>query len=132
MSAQPAGTAIRQALLTALAMRPELRGVEGIAAPTTPSVLPQIAVEEPQAIDWGTKDIRGRELRTATTLRVARGQALRLPSMVAAVEAVGETLSGDCGGWRIAATVLVRSRSFDSSDGTRSAIVEHRIRVLEL
>ena len=126
-----ASDCVRAALVTALGRAPVFAGVEGLAHDSVPTALPHVRVDPPVASDWGTKDKRGRELRTTIGLRVARGQALRLPSLIAAAEAAGEQLTGDLGGWGVASAVLIRSRSFDAVDGTRMATIEHRVRVLE-
>ena len=128
-----AGEAVRRALVVALRASPAMVAVEGLLSEPTAAppmtALPSATVEDPQVGDWSTKDAIGRELRTAVTLRVAKGQAARLDAMVAAVEAAGAALSGDIGGWRVASAVLLRSRSGDA--GTmRTALVEHRVRVL--
>lgn len=130
-----ASEAVRRALIAVLRSSAALAGAEGlIVAPTATgpaSALPSAIVDDPQTSDWGTKDRRGRELRTAVTLRVAKGQATRLDAMIAAVEAAGEALSGDVGGWSVASAVLLRSRSGDVG-ATRTALIEHRVRVLEV
>ena len=125
-----AAESVRLALVAALGAQAAFAGVDGLAHATGPTTLPQARVDDPQSSDWGAKGASGRELRTAISMRVARGQVMRLPAMIAAAEAAGEALSGDLGGWRVASAVLVRSRSFDASDGTRAALVEHRVRVL--
>jgi hypothetical protein len=125
-----AAEAVRSALVADLVARAEFCGVEGLRRDTTPGALPQAHVEADVAGDWSTKDCEGRELRTAITMRVARGQAMRLPMMIAAAEAAGAVLSGDIDGWSVGSAVLVRSRSTDAPDGTRVATVEHRVRVL--
>ncbi len=132
MSATSAPDAVRRALVALLGARIEFATVDGRVHRTAPTTLPQVTVDDPQASDWGTKSDRGRELRTAISIRVAQGQRPRLAAMVAGAESAGEALAGDIGGWRVASAVLVRSRSFDASDGTRAALVEHRIRVLEI
>lgn len=126
-----AAEAVRTALATALKGRAEFSGVEGLRRDTAPGALPQARVEADVAADWSTKDRDGRELRTAVTIRVARGQAMRLPMMVAAAEAVGTALSGTIDGWSVGSAVLIRARSVDAPDGTRIATVEHRVRVLQ-
>ncbi len=125
-----ASECVAGALRSALRARSEFSGIDGLRAPTADGVLPQARVDDPQASDWGTKGTRGRELRTGISIRVARGQNMRLPALVAAAEAVGEALTGDLGGWRVASSVLLRSRSFDTNDG-RAALIEHRVRVFE-
>ena len=121
---------IRAAIANALLARPEFTGVDGLSRDTAPNALPQARVDADVASDWSTKDKPGRELRSVVTVRVARGQRMRLPMMVAAAEAVGSALSGPVGDWHIGSAVLVRSRSADVADGTRIASVEHRVRIL--
>ena len=127
-----AGTVVRDGLIAALTKRRELMGVDGLDDDTSVSALPRVTVDPPDLSDWGTKSTRGREVRTTVSVRVARGQRLRLPMMTAAVEATGEALRGDIGGWSIASAVLTRTRVIDQSDGTRVAQIEHRIRILEV
>jgi hypothetical protein len=126
-----AGEAVRTALRARLCARRELAGLEGLRADIAPNGLPRISIDPGDLADWSTKDLRGREVRTLVSVRVARGQALRLPSMAAAIEAAGEALSGDIGGWRVASAVLMQTRTVDQADGTRVTQVAHRVRVLE-
>lgn len=126
-----AAETVRAALTGALKGRAEFVGVEGLRRETGPGALPQARVEADVAGDWSTKDRAGRELRTAVTIRVARGQAMRLPMMTVAAEAVGSALSGTVGDWSVGSAVLIRSRSVDAADGTRVATIEHRVRVLQ-
>lgn len=126
-----AGEAVRAALVAGLLARAEFAGIDGLRRDTSANALPQANVETGTAGDWSTKDAAGREVRAVVTIRVARGQAMRLPMMVAAAESVGTLLSGDLGGWHVGSAVLVRSRSFDAPDGTKAATVEHRARVLQ-
>lgn len=123
--------AVRAAMLAAMLARPEFANVDGLRRDTSANALPQASVEAGTAGDWSTKDATGREIRAVVTIRVARGQAMRLPMMVAAAESVGSALSGNLGGWHVGSAVLVRSRSSDAPDGTKAATVEHRIRVLQ-
>lgn len=126
-----AGEAVRTALLKQLRARRELGGVEGRDGGLETSALPRLAVEPPEVTDWSAKGMRGREVRTAVSLRVAKGQALRLPMLGDAVAAAGEALGGDLGGgWHVASAVLLRVRTADRADGTRVARVEHRVRVM--
>ena len=121
---------LRAAIADRLLARPEFTNVDGLLRDTAPNALPQARVDADVASDWSTKDKPGRELRSVVTVRVARGQRMRLPMMVAAAEAVGTALSGAIGDWQVGSAVLVRSRSIDATDGTRIATIEHRIRVL--
>ena len=122
---------MRAALLLALKARAELAGIEGLEADAGAGSLPRIAVTIPEVGDWGTKTARGREVRTSVSVRVARGQRLRLSGLVDAVEAAGVALNGNIGGWWIGSAVLMRTRIADQADGSRLATVEHRVRVLE-
>ncbi len=124
-----AGEAVRQALLGAL--RADAR-LAGIGTEGGGEQLPSLRVDPPQVTDWGTKDARGREVRTSIGLRVADGQAARLPDLVAAAEAAGERLGGTLNGWRVASAVLLRSASFAPDPRTRAALIEHRVRILEI
>ena len=70
-------------------------------------------------------------VRAALSVRVARGQQLRLPALVDATEAAGVALHGNICGWSVGSAVLIRTRTVDQADGVRVATVEHRVRVLE-
>jgi hypothetical protein len=122
---------VRAAIATGLLARNEFAGIDGLRRDTAANALPQARVEAGIAGDWSTKTAVGREVRAVVTIRVARGQAMRLPMMVAAAEQVGAALSGNLGGWGVGSAVLLRSRSFDAADGTKAATVEHRVRVLQ-
>jgi hypothetical protein len=95
------------------------------------SVLPRIEVGGGQGSDWSAVAMRGREIRTAVTVRVADGQRARLGALVAAVEAAGEALAGNIGGWRVAAAAFVRSKPVAEKGGA-AVLVEHRVRVMEI
>lgn len=130
-SGQSAGEAVRAALVARLGAEEDLVGVAVAEAELASGVLPRIEVAEPQGVDWSAKDFRGRELRTAVTVRVAAGQRGRLGALGAAVERVGEALDGNVGGWRVASAVFLRARSV-ASRSDRAVLVEHRMRVVEL
>ena len=124
------GEAIRDALIAAMRAQPALAGTAGLGVEPGIGTLPRITVDPLAASDWGTKTEAGRELRSFVTLRVAKGQAARLPDMVAAVESAGVSLMGVIDGWAVASAVLIRSRFVTEADGVRAAQVEHRVRVL--
>lgn len=125
-----AGEAVRSALLKGLRARRELAGVEGRDGGLETSALPRVTVEPVEVLDWSAKGTIGRDVRTAVSLRVAKGQAMRLPVMAGAVAAAGEALGGDLEGWHVASAVLLRVRNVDRADGTRVSRVEHRVRVM--
>ena len=124
-----------EAVGAALAAR--LRGAPGLAGAAVfeggraSGVLPRIEIGAGQGNDWSAVAMRGREIRTQVTVRVADGQRARLGGLVAAVEAAGESLAGDIGGWRVAGAVFLRSRPVAEKGGV-AVLVEHRVRVAEL
>jgi hypothetical protein len=125
-----AGEAVRAAISNALRARPEFVGVDGLVRDTSPNNLPQAKVEVAGVTDWSAKACKGREIRTLTTIRVSRGQEMRLPMMIVAAEDAGTTLQGALGDWQVGSAVLSASRSGPLADGTRRAVVEHRVRVM--
>jgi hypothetical protein len=127
-----AGAAVHAAMIAALMARRELNDIDGRDGASGSAVLPRIVIEPGPITDWSTKDVRGREVRTIVSVRVAKGQMLRLPSLSAAIETAGTAIGGDIGGWSVGSAILLRTRVSDASDGTRTAIVEHRVRVLEI
>lgn len=126
-----AGSAVKDGLIDAIADVAELAEVPLYTAAVPAGVLPRIEVAEPIGADWSAKDWRGRELRTAVTIRLATGQADRLGAMRAAAEAAGETIAGVLDGWRVASAVLLRSRMIEERGGVLAVLVEHRVRVTE-
>lgn len=120
-----ANEAVRDALIALIAADPVLGAIERREPVGT---LPRLSVTVTQAADAGAKGLAGREVRTAMTIGVAKGQTARLSALVAAAEAVGEALAGDLGGWRVGAASLSRTRVSETRDGA-TATVEHRIRV---
>lgn len=126
-----ASEALRAAIATQLLARNEFAGVDGLKRDTALNNLPQAKVEV-SAVDWSTKDMTGREVRSVVTIRVSRGQEMRLPMMVAAAEAVGAAMTGPIGDWQVGSAVLTGSRSGTLGDGTRRAVIEHRVRMLAI
>lgn len=126
-----ADEAVRDALIAAMRAEAAFDGVAGLGVEPLSGSLPQVTIEWPLVSDWGTKTEAGREVRTAVTVRVAKGQRGRLPALTQAVEAAGVSLSGAIEGWQVASAVFVRTRVSDGREGVRSAQVEHRVRVLQ-
>lgn len=126
-----AGSAVKATLIAALTAEPELADVGVYAGDAPAGVLPRIEVQEPVAADWSTKDWQGRELRTGVIVRAASGQDGRLPALRAAAEAAAGAIAGEIGGWRVASAVFLRSRTADERNGTRTVLIEHRVRVMQ-
>lgn len=125
-----ASEAVRAALAAGLRADPATGGIALFEGLGPAAVLPRIDIGEPQGIDWSAKGMRGRELRTAVTVRVADGQRALLGPLCAAAERVGEALSGDVDGWRVAGAIFLRSRGVEAK-GVRAVLIEHRVRVVE-
>lgn len=121
---------MRTALMAALAADGALAGVAGLGVEPGTGSLPQVEVGWPLASDWGTKSEPGRELRTVVTVRVAKGQRLRMPGLVAAIERAGVGVSGTIDGWSVASAIFIRTQIADRRDEVREARIEHRVRVL--
>ena len=130
-----ASRAVGAAVLARLRGAPAAQGVAlfdaDVAGMGGVAVLPRIEIGGGQESDWSAVAMRGREVRTAVTVRVADGQRARLGALVAAVEAAGEALAGDIGGWRVAAAAFVRSKPVAEKGGA-AVLVEHRVRVAEV
>ena len=125
-----AGNGVKAGLIDAIGAAAELAEVPLYTADAPAGVLPRIEVAEPIGTDWSAKDWRGRELRTAMTIRLAAGQTDRLGTMRSAAEAAGEAIAADLGGWRVASAVLLRSRVIEERSGVLAVLVEHRLRVM--
>lgn len=126
-----AGAAARD-LLTA-AVRRALPGVTVFRGDAAAGVKPAVEIGEPQATDWSAVGVRGRELRTAATVRVAEGQRDRLEALCGAVERAGEALGDAEGpaGWRVVGAVFLRARPVTDKQGV-AVLVEHRVRMVEI
>jgi len=127
-----AGHCVRDALVAAITKRRELQGISGLTGEAGASVLPQISVTISETGDWSTKTALGRDVRLLTSIRVARGQRQRLPTITNAIEVEGAALGGVLGAWSVASAQLVRTRTVDTVDGTITAQIEHRVRVLAI
>lgn len=133
-----AGAAVRAALARAVReVLPEVQVFDGpyLEGGAAAGVRPSVTIGEPQATDWSAVGVRGRELRTAATVRVADGQRGRLEAICGGVERAGEALAGDVpsengGEWRIVGAVFLRTRSV-ADKGGEAVLVEHRVRVVE-
>lgn len=127
-----AGIAVRDALAARLRaeLGPEPNGVAVFAGEPAAGVFPHVEVAEAQGSDWSAVGFRGRELRTAVTVRVAAGQRGRMAALVAGAEAAGEGLDGEFDGWLVVGAVFLRSRVVKEKGGGVTMVVEHRVRVV--
>lgn len=121
--------AIAAALRADVTLAGVLNGVfDGPAVRASP---PFAEVGDALASDWGTKDLRGRELRVAVSIRDATERPVRLAGFVDAAERAIEALPRVLDGWRVASCVFVRSRVAGEGPGRWLAVIEYRVRVLE-
>ena len=117
-----------RALVAGLQAAPAFAGVDGLVREG--AGLPAAKVEVIEGRDWSTKSETGREIVSQVRLRLAKGQTLRLPSMIAAAEAAGQALGGLIDGWRVGSAVHLTTRASETRDGERIAVVTHRGRLM--
>lgn len=126
--------AVRGAFTTALrddaTLASMLNGV--FDGPAVRASAPYAEVTDALAADWSTKDRRGRELRVAVSVRDATERPERLGTLVDAAERAIEGLPRDLGGWRVASCAFLRSRTAGEGPGRWLAVIEYRVRVLEV
>lgn len=122
--------AVRAAALAALRADPAVavnRVIDGADARGSP---PYAVLRDVTAIDWGTKDRAGRELRIGVTVRDASETAARAEELAGAVETSLLALPRDLPGWRIASLVPVRCAVLAEGEGRWAALIDVRVRVL--
>ena len=125
-----AGATVRAAALAALRDDPAIvvnRVIDGAQARGTP---PYVLLREVIAIDWGTKDRAGRELRVGVTVRDAGETPARVEALAGAVEAALLAMPRDLDGWRVASLVPVRCAVLAEGEGRWAALIDVRARVL--
>lgn len=125
--------ALQQALVGAL------RGAEAVGGvvtmihdcPPVRAARPYVLVDEPVLVDWGTKDLAGREGRVSILAYDLGERPARLRRLAGAIDdAVADMPRELGGGWRTASLVLVRSRLLREGQGSWSAASEFRVRML--
>ncbi|HVI99071.1 MAG TPA: DUF3168 domain-containing protein [Sphingomonas sp.] len=123
---------LHAALVTALRGADGLDGaINGVFEGPAVQASPPFAEVQPMiAIDWGTKDGAGRELRPAVVVRDAGETPARLHALAEAVAAAVEGLPRDLDGWRVASNVFVRSRMLPEAAGRWAVSIEFRVRML--
>ncbi|KEQ50210.1 tail completion protein gp17 [Sphingobium chlorophenolicum] len=127
-----AEVAVRGALVAALRGDAALMaGLNGLfdGAPGRASA-PYGVVGDCVALDWGAKDLDGRELVVTVSLFDVGEAPVRLAGLLARVDAVVRAV-GLVGGWRVVGARLVRSRvaRTGARDGWQ-ALVDYRMRVV--
>ncbi len=128
-----AHTVLTEAVEAVLGAHPGLGiAINGVFdAPPVRAVRPFAVVEDPVLVDWGTKDMIGREGRLAVGLFAGEDRA-RLRALADHAAAAVAGLPRELGeGWRIASLAFVRSRIFREGPALCAAVVEFRVRMLQ-
>lgn len=127
MSAQEAlATAVAAALDAGIG--DQVNGVfDGVAVKAS---APWVEIGPMVAVDWSTKDIAGREIRLALTVRDRADRPARCHALAAAAGGAVEDLPRDLDGWRIATLTFVRARVAGERPGQWSATVEYQVRMM--
>lgn len=125
--------AFHAAMLAALTQAGDFGGVlNGVfEGPAVKASEPYAEIGELLSTDWGTKDLAGRELRSAIIIRDRTDSPARLHALAAAADAAMATVPREIGGWRIASLVLLRTRIIRTAPGLWAAMVEHQIRLIQ-
>jgi hypothetical protein len=124
---------IQDALVAALkGHAPVVDAVTAVVdAPPVRAARPYVVVDEAVLIDWGTKDLAGREGRLAVVAYDRGERPVRLRALAGTIEDAVAAMPRDLGqGWRVASLVLVRSRIVREGDDRWTAVVEWRVRML--
>lgn len=129
-----AEVAVHGAIVAALRGDAELMaGLNGLfdGAPGRASA-PYGVVGDCVALDWGAKDVEGRELVVTVSLFDVGEAPARLAGLLARVDAVLRAV-GLVGGWRVIGARLVRSRvaRTGARDGWQ-ALADYRLRVVRV
>lgn len=121
--------AMLEALRNAESFSGAINGV--FEGPALKATAPFAEIGELMVSDWGTKDRAGSELRSAIIIIDRAEGPGRLHRLAAAADAAMATVPRDLPGWRIASLVLLRSRIVRDGPGAWTALVEHRVRIIE-
>lgn len=122
---------LRAALLGWLRADPALAHVNSIEeeAPLTASP-PWLGIVASAAIDWGSKDRPGREVRIALELQTRTDLPAADTPLLGMIERRVLALPPPQSGFEIASIRFLRSRSEARDDNRRAALLEFRFRLL--
>lgn len=93
---------------------------------------PMVVVGDCIGSDWATKDKAGRELRLGLTIEDDRETPSRISTIMPLVDAAVQGLSGAIGAWQVGSLIMIRSRLVRNNAGRWVAVMDYRIRVLEI
>ena len=123
---------LRAALVAWLRADHALSGINAIEEEAPLSVSPPwLGIAASAAIDWGTKDRAGREVRIALELETRTDLAAADAPVLAAIERRVLDLPPFQPGFELASIRFLRSRSERRGDNLRGALLEFRFRILE-
>jgi len=105
------------------------RVYDGVPAKATP---PMVVVGDCIGSDWATKDKAGRELRLGVQIEDNRETPNRISAIMPLVDVAVQGLTGTIGVWHVGSLVMIRSRLVRNSAGRWVAVMDYRIRVLEI
>jgi hypothetical protein len=126
---------LTDALMQALTAHAPLAAAVNGVFDTAPlrAVRPYAVIEDAVLADWGTKDMVGREGRLAIALFDTGERTARLRMLAGEVTTAVAGLPREPGeGWRIASLAFVRSRIVREGEARLAAIVEFRVRMLQV
>ncbi|MFC4291502.1 DUF3168 domain-containing protein [Sphingorhabdus arenilitoris] len=123
-------TAATAALETHPALAQSLNGVYD--GPPVRAVFPYIAFTENLVTDWSTKTETGREVRLAFTIWDDGDVPARLHQLIGHSQEAIAALPEMVGGWQIASNIFLRGLIARDAAGPWAALVEHRIRMLQI
>ncbi|WP_375397138.1 DUF3168 domain-containing protein [uncultured Sphingomonas sp.] len=83
------------------------------------------------AVDWGSKDRRGREVQVGIVIHDRIDRRQRIHDLVAATGAAIEAMPRDMDGWRLASLAFVRLRVAGEAPARWTATIEYRARLIE-
>lgn len=123
---------LRAALIAWLAADPALAGINAIEeeAPLT-ATPPWLGIAASAALDWGTKDRPGREIRIALELQSRTDLTGGDSTLLGAIERRVLELPPFHTGFELASIRFLRSRSEARADNLRAALLEYRFRLFE-
>lgn len=123
---------LRAALIAWLRADPALAGINAIEEEAPLSVTPPwLGIAASAAVDWGTKDRAGREIRIALELESRTDSTAADGPSLSAIERRVLDLPPFHSGFELASIRFLRSRSEARRDNRRGALLEYRFRILE-
>ena len=122
---------LRAALIAWLSADPALAAINAIEEEAPLSVTPPwLGIAASAAIDWGTKDRAGREIRIALELESRTDQIAGDAALLGAIEQRVLALPPFQPGFELVSIRFLRSRSEARADNLRAALLEYRFRIL--